>query len=424
MPFKPHFAWDLLTQEEINNRTVRALNNYLSFLKTNSFYYEEKLAEVSIDRLESIKDIEMLPITTAEDINDSYEEFITVEDSIITESFILNSATILPMTNSDLDRIAYDTSLYFHAMGFNENDRVVILADHNRQFSSNMAFYRGLTAIGANTMRATEHNREILSFFNPTVIVGTYETILTVVEETPLNSLTKLCIVQNENPSHSVQDTAEFDDYTCFELLYIEELSTSLGQCSQQVGYHNHPELTFIEVLDETNTPLPDGEEGYLTITPFGITGFPLLRYKTDIRVRKESEKCECGKNSIRIFPLVQAKEESLTEEKIVKPEETPEEQLSNEPPSLADLPYTEQVKQILLELNLENFIIEFKGKKNSDDLHVHAQVKPQEVGKIMAILREKVKRTIPVLVSNRPTIRDMKERCCDDDGYFIDNRL
>lgn len=424
MPFKPHFAWDLLSREEINNRTVRALHNYLSFLKSNSFYYEEQLADISPETLETIEDIEYLPVTTSANIKSSYEEFITVENSVITESFILDDKTILPMTNSDLDRIAYDSSLYFHAMGFNENDRIAIVADHNSELSSAMAFYRGLTAIGANTMRATVNNKETLSFFNPTVMVGTFDTILHVVEKTPLNSLQKLCIVHYENPSVAIEEVEELKEYTCYELLYIETLSTSLGQCSQQFGYHNHPELTTVEVLDENDIPLEDGKEGFLTITPFGITGFPLLRYKTDIRVTKESEKCVCGKNSVRIFPLVIPKEETETESIETPTEEPSDIKEEDTTVSIEDLPYTEQVKHILLELELENFIIEFKGKKDSDDLHVHAQVKPQEVGKIMTVLRERLKRTIPVLVSNRPTIRDMKARCCDDDGYFIDNRL
>lgn len=428
MPFKPHFAWDLLTQEEIQNRTVRALNNYLSFLKNNSFFYEEKLSPSPITQLSSIEDIEKLPVTTLEDITTFYEEFITVDDSIITESFILNSGTILPMTNSDLDRIAYDCSLYFHAMGLNESDRVVIVTDNNAEFSSSMAFYRGFTAIGANTMRATPQQRETLSLFNPTVIIGSFDTVFKLVEETPLNSLKTLCFVHYENPTIDIQTISELEEYTCFEMLYIEPLSTSLAQCEEKKGMHNHPELTVIEVLDDNNVPLPDGEEGYLTITPFGITGFPLLRFKTSIIVTKESSKCECGKNSIRIHPVIIKKEEILEENTPPaeqKDDSTVQSELhKSEDNTLENIPYTEQVKRVLLDMELENFIIEFKGKKGSDDLHVHAQTKPSEVGKIMTTLREKLKRTIPVLVSNRPTIRDMKERCCDDEGYFIDNRL
>lgn len=426
LPFKPHFAWDLLSREEINNRTVRALNNYLSFLKTNSFYYEERLSDISLEQLSSIEDIEKLPVTTAEDIKEYYEEFITVDDSIITESFILNNSTILPMTNSDLDRIAYDSSLYFHAMGFNENDRVAIISDHNNNFSSNMAFYRGLTAIGANTMRATSQKRELLSLFNPTVIVGEYKTIAKLVDETPLNSLKSLCFISFQNTTSHCNTDIDLSEYNCYEMLYIEQLSTSLGECSQYSGLHNHPELTFIEVLDEDNKPLKDDEEGFLTITPFGITGFPLLRFKTDILVKKESKKCSCGKNSIRIYPILVEKKESpeqeTVEDKLVAEKKESSEQKNTE--QQETLPFPEQVKRILLDLELDNFIIEFKGKKDSDDLHVHAQVKPAQVGIIMTTLREKLKKTIPVLVSNRPTIRDMKERSCDEEGYFIDNRL
>lgn len=415
MPFKPHFAWDLLSREEINNRTVRALNNYLSFLKDNSLYYAEILDSEEPDPLTSIEDISKFPVTTIEDIQSSFEDFVTVDDSVITESFLLKSNTILPMTNSDLDRIAYDTSLFFHAMGLNENSKVAIVLDHNSDLSSTMAIYRGLTAIGANTLRASSSQREQLSMFNPSTIIGTYDTVKKLVAETPLSSLETLCFVDYDNPHYKGEENPELEEYTLYSLLYIEQLSTSFGECSAHEGLHNHPELTVVEILDEDNNPLDEGEEGFLTVTPFGITGFPLLRYKSTIRAKKICEKCSCGKNSIRIVPIIIEREieEEVVQETVVDKSE-PE----------VELTYTEQVKAALLELDIPNFIIEFKGKKDSDDLHVHAQVKPAEVGKIMALLRGKLNRTIPVLVSNRPTIQAMKEQCCDDEGYFIDNRL
>lgn len=420
MPFKPHFAWDLLSSEEIENRSVRALQNYLSFLRVNSPYYKKVLKNISIEDISSLEDIALLPVTETKIVEEKKEQFITVEDSIITDSFILNSSLILPMTNSDLDRIAYDTSLFFHSMGFNEKERVAIVLDHNNDYSSAMAIYRGLTAIGANTMRIDTNHTEILKQFNPTVIIGTCISINTILEQCALSALKKLCFLDNGNPPLDYYSSITYNNYDIYTLLYIQQLSSSFGDCYNHRGLHIHPELTVVEILNEKNEPLPDGEEGYLTITPFGITGLPLLRYKTPIKALKESDKCSCGKNSMRIIPSV------ISNESIIKTKE-PKKKIKDsysEEKSSEELSYTEQVKQILLELNIENFIIEFKGKKESDDLHVHAQVKPADVGKIMGVLRGKLKRTIPVLVSNRPTIQAMKEQCCDDEGYFVDNRL
>jgi phenylacetate-CoA ligase len=56
-----------------------------------------------------------------------------------------------------------------------------------------------------------------------------------------------------------------------------------------------------VEILDDSGTPLPPGETGEVTITPFHFEAMPLLRYRTGDMATIIADKCECGRNSLRI---------------------------------------------------------------------------------------------------------------------------
>lgn len=83
------------------------------------------------------------------------------------------------------------------------------------------------------------------------------------------------------------------------------EMQTAFTECTECRGGHLQPDLLIVELLDEMNKAVAPGEPGEVTITTLGVEGMPLLRYKTgDICVAND-ESCACGRNSLRLSPVM-----------------------------------------------------------------------------------------------------------------------
>ena len=66
-----------------------------------------------------------------------------------------------------------------------------------------------------------------------------------------------------------------------------------------------HPELIIVEIIGEDNLPVPDGQVGEIVVTTLGVEGMPLLRFRTGDMAARITERCQCGRYSYRLTPLV-----------------------------------------------------------------------------------------------------------------------
>ena len=69
---------------------------------------------------------------------------------------------------------------------------------------------------------------------------------------------------------------------------------------------------SITEILDEDNQPVKDGVEGELIVTTLGVEGMPLLRFKTGDIVKAHHEACDCGRNTMRLGPVVGRKKQMI----------------------------------------------------------------------------------------------------------------
>ncbi len=65
-----------------------------------------------------------------------------------------------------------------------------------------------------------------------------------------------------------------------------------------------HPEMMIAEIVDDDGNVLPDGELGEIVVTPLGVEGFPLVRFRTGDIARLYSDPCSCGWNTKRLGPI------------------------------------------------------------------------------------------------------------------------
>jgi phenylacetate-CoA ligase len=89
-------------------------------------------------------------------------------------------------------------------------------------------------------------------------------------------------------------------------------MASAFSECSEGKGGHHHPELIITEFLDENNNPVKQGKAGELTVTTLGVEGMPLLRFKTGDVMKHYTEPCSCGRNTIRLGPVIGRKKQMI----------------------------------------------------------------------------------------------------------------
>jgi phenylacetate-CoA ligase len=89
-------------------------------------------------------------------------------------------------------------------------------------------------------------------------------------------------------------------------------MATSFTECEYGIGGHHHPDLLIVEFLDEHDRPVPPGVPGEVTVTTLGVEGMPLLRFKTGDISTAHDEPCLCGRNSIRLGPVIGRKKQMI----------------------------------------------------------------------------------------------------------------
>lgn len=81
----------------------------------------------------------------------------------------------------------------------------------------------------------------------------------------------------------------------CFDIISNAELGIIACECPSHQGYHLQNELVRIELLDEHNRPVKEGEWGRIVATPLYNFAMPLIRYDTGDWARLK-ETCVCGR--------------------------------------------------------------------------------------------------------------------------------
>jgi phenylacetate-CoA ligase len=89
-------------------------------------------------------------------------------------------------------------------------------------------------------------------------------------------------------------------------------MASAFTECSHHLGGHLQPDLIYAEVLDENDTPVAHGEQGEIVISTFGVEAMPLLRYRTGDLAVVYRDKCGCGRNSLRLGPIIGRKNHVL----------------------------------------------------------------------------------------------------------------
>lgn len=326
---------ELQSAAAIRQFQEREVLHLIGYLRQFSPFYREWFAKHNIQpgTVKTLQDLVMIPPVTKEDLQERNWDFLCTDRSKIAEytttSGTLGKPVIIALTANDLTRLGYNEYISFCCADGTEDDTYQLMLTLDRQFMAGMAYYTGIRKLGAGVLRVgpgvPSLQWENIQRIRPTTIVAVPSFILKLIafaqeHNIDINaSSVKKAVCIGENIRHVDfslnvlgKKITEQWDIKLYSTYASTEMQTAFTECKAGRGGHHHPELLYIELLDEQDQPVGPGEEGEVTITTLGVEGMPLLRYKTGDICRYEAETCSCGRNTIRLSPVIGRKKQMI----------------------------------------------------------------------------------------------------------------
>lgn len=316
------------TKEEIKKYQESKLMETLEYLKNNSRFYNRLFSENNIDiqSIRTLEDLVSIPFTTKDDIQAKNDDFICVDKTkivdYVTTSGTLGEPVVVPLTNKDLDRLAYNEALSFACAGGSEQEVYQLTATIDRRFMAGMAYFLGARKLGAGIIRVgsgiPELQWDTIRKIQPTALIAVPSFILKMIQYAEQHGIDykntsirkAICIGEPlRNDDFSLNSLGkritEKWNIELYSTYASTEMAAAFTECSYGVGGHHHPELLISEFVDENGNPVKEGESGELVITSLDMEGMPLLRFRTGDICRHYYEPCKCGKTTLRIGPII-----------------------------------------------------------------------------------------------------------------------
>lgn len=321
--------------EEIKNFQEQKLVEFLAYISQKSPFYKNLFEKNKIDvsKIKTLEDLQLLPVTTKEDLQTNNDDFLCVPITRIidfaTTSGTLGDPVTFGLTDSDLDRLAYNEAISFDCAGIKEGDIVQLMTTIDRKFMAGLAYFLGLRKLKVGVIRVgagiPELQWDSILKYNPSYLITVPSFLLKLIEYAENHNIDynnssikgAICIgepLRNQDFSMNILSKKITDKWNIklYSTYASTEMSTAFTECEHENGGHHHPELIIVEVLDEDNNRVKNGEAGELTFTTLGIEAMPLLRFKTGDIVQLHDTPCACGRNTLRVGPVVGRKKQMI----------------------------------------------------------------------------------------------------------------
>lgn len=311
---------DHLPADKLEARQLELLKKHLSYTLAHSPFYKGKFSEQDITAISRLSELSGFIKTSKKDLAEFNAEFLSISHREVVEYVTTSGTTGKPVTialsKNDLERLAYNEARSLEIAGFTADDIVQVTTTLDKCFMAGMAYYLGLTKIGAAVLRAgqgtPEFHWEMIRKINPTafIAVPSFLQKLGAHSGALSNRITKaLCIGEplrnadfsDNQLSKNIKKQWDIDLRSTYA---STEMATAFTECQEKQGGHLLPELIVLEILDENGNEVADGGLGEVTVTPLGIEGMPLVRFQTGDLARKHTEVCSCGRTTPRLGPI------------------------------------------------------------------------------------------------------------------------
>ncbi len=321
--------------QEIKKFQEQKLQELLVYLEVHSPFYQRLFTEnnIKIADIRTLEDLQKIPTTTKNDIQQNNDDFFCITpDKIVdysTTSGTLGDPVTFGLSDNDLERLAYNEAISFACAGIQKGDVVQMITTIDKRFMAGLAYFLGLRKMGASVVRMgpgiPELQWDSIFRYKPKYLITVPSFLLKMIDYAEKHGIDyqnssvygAVCIgesIKNQDFTDNIlsKKIKEKWNIKLFSTYASTEMSTAFTECEEQTGGHHHPELIITEILDDDGNPVKEGESGELTITTLGVEALPLLRFKTGDIVKAHYEPCPCGRNTMRLGPVLGRKQQMI----------------------------------------------------------------------------------------------------------------
>ena len=333
MKYSPTIAF--AKRQDVEKLQESKLIETINYVANNSPFYKELFAvnNIQTSDIKSLKDLMLIPVTSKDHLQKRNNDFLCVSRDKIIEysstSGTLGSPVTIALTENDLQRLEHNEFSSFTCADGTAEDTFQLMLTLDRQFMAGMAYYSGLRKLGAGIIRlgpgVPSLQWETILRLKPTAIVAVPSFINKMIQyanehniDIKKTSVKKaICIGENiRNVDFSMnvigKKITEAWNIKLYSTYASTEMQTAFTECSELEGNHSQPDLIIVEILDENNQQVCEGQIGEVTITTLGVEGMPLIRYKTGDMCMYFNAPCKCGRTSIRLSSVVGRKKQMI----------------------------------------------------------------------------------------------------------------
>ena len=318
-----------LPQSEMKAYQEKKLAETLEYVNTRSPYYKELFAKENIDisKIKHIEDLQQIPVTTKQDLQLRNMDFLCVPETeildYVTTSGTLGDPVTFADTENDLRRLALCEYLSYEFAGCTQSDIIQLMITIDRCFMAGQACMLGSLKLGSGIVRVGNGIPELqwntIRRIKPTVLMCVPSFLIKLIEYAIKHNIdyrnssvkSAVCVgeaFRTNDHKHNILGEkihALWPELKMYANYASTEMQSSLSECEKQCGAHHKPDLTIIEFLDDNDQPVKVDEPGEITITTLDVEGMPLIRFKTGDVCYRFEEPCACGRNSLRVGPIL-----------------------------------------------------------------------------------------------------------------------
>ena len=309
------------------------LIQHLRHASTSPLYRDQNIARPDVIPPDAVTSfLDQLPLTTKDQLAAAGPEAWTVPLERIAE-WVCTSGTAgkpldVPLTQGDLDRLAENEAVALSLAGVSRGDLFLLGVGMDRMFVAGLAYWLGAQRLGATCVRigpqVASHPEMLDEYLTRLRLAPTRRVFVITVPSflpsanAPTHPLTGIIgigePVRGESLAPNTLGQRLQDRFRCpvMSTYAATETCVTFAEGPLCKGGHLNPALGMLEILDDAGHPVPVGQTGEIVITPLGMEGMPLLRFRTGDMAALFIDPCPCGRTTPRLGPILGRRQQLL----------------------------------------------------------------------------------------------------------------
>lgn len=311
---------ETMPKEDLKAMQLELLKELVKNTYRDSKFYRERMdaAGVKPEDIKTLDDIRKLPFMKKTDLRDNYPDklFVRPYDDLVrihVSSGTTGKPTVVGYTRNDLDNWAESLDRGMVSFGMSKSDMLQNAHGYGL-FTGGIGVHDAATRLGATVLPISTGNTnrqiDLMCDLPVTAIAGTPSYLFHIADtcdergiDIRKDTKLRLAIAGGEPWSESMrkklQDRTGIRVHNCYGA--SEFYGPMFLECKEQCGVHVWADLALIEILDDNNNPVPDGQKGNVVVTMLKKEAFPLIRYRIGDITSITWEKCKCGRTHPRL---------------------------------------------------------------------------------------------------------------------------